>query len=297
MVAGIWPKIPYSYYLELLRAVKARAAVDPRQGVHDGRARPDREGREEAARRGAARADRGGPRLGARAAARRSSPSACTSESYRLKISGDAVARHRAHGAPRGPALATARCCTGTSRRSRSASTTSTACGELQDETGGFQTFIPLSFHPDEQRAGAHARADRARRAARDRGRPPDARQHRRTSRPTGSCWAIPIAQLALAYGADDIDGTVVEEKHLPRRRRDDAAARAARRARAVDPRRRPRSRSSATRSTTSCGRPTRPARRAGSRRPWPETLRERAARAAAFSRTGRPTRARPPAA
>ena len=39
----------------------------------------------------------------------------------------------------------------------------------LQDQTGGFVTFIPLAFHP--------------------------------------------IAQIALLFGADDLDGTVVEEK------------------------------------------------------------------------------------
>ena len=32
---------------------------------------------------------------------------------------------------------------------------------ELQDETGGFQTFIPLAFHPDNTGLGAHPEADR----------------------------------------------------------------------------------------------------------------------------------------
>jgi len=32
------------------------------------------------------------------------------------------------------------------------------------------------------------------------------------------------IAQIALRFGADDIDGTVIEEKDLSRRRRDDSA-------------------------------------------------------------------------
>ena len=83
---------------------------------------------------------------------------------------------------------------------------------ELQDETGGFVTFIPLAFHP-ENTALAHL------------------------PKPTGiddlKCIAVsrllldnfdhikaywimltpPVAQIALRFGADDIDGTVIEEK------------------------------------------------------------------------------------
>jgi aminodeoxyfutalosine synthase len=82
----------------------------------------------------------------------------------------------------------------------------------LQDETGGFQAYIPLSFHPpgnewshlpgptslDELREIAVARLML------------DNIQHIK------AYWIlleIPIAQLALAFGADDVDGTVVEEK------------------------------------------------------------------------------------
>ncbi|HVO62548.1 MAG TPA: aminofutalosine synthase MqnE [Terriglobales bacterium] len=82
----------------------------------------------------------------------------------------------------------------------------------LQDETGGFQTFIPLAFHPDNT-----------------------ALQHLPTT--TGmldikqiavsrlvldnfphikAYWQMltpKIAQISLRFGADDIDGTVIEEK------------------------------------------------------------------------------------
>jgi aminodeoxyfutalosine synthase len=82
----------------------------------------------------------------------------------------------------------------------------------LQDQTGGFQTFIPLAFHPDNT-----------------------ALQH--LPRTTGmtdikqiavsrlvldnfphikAYWQMmtaKIAQIALRFGADDIDGTVIEEK------------------------------------------------------------------------------------
>lgn len=83
---------------------------------------------------------------------------------------------------------------------------------ELQDETGGFQTFIPLAFHPDNTKL-AHI------------------------PKPSGlmdlrvmaisrlmldnfphikAYWVMlgmKTAQVALSYGADDIDGTVVHEK------------------------------------------------------------------------------------
>lgn len=83
---------------------------------------------------------------------------------------------------------------------------------QLQDETAGFQTFIPLAFHPDNTKL-AHL------------------------PKPSGlmdlrimaisrlmldnfphikAYWVmlgIKTAQLALSYGADDLDGTVVHEK------------------------------------------------------------------------------------
>src|SRR5215471_5256531 len=86
---------------------------------------------------------------------------------------------------------------------------------ELQDETGGFQTFIPLAFHPDNTKLGAD----------------------HHIQKPTGmmdlrvmaisrlmldnfphvkAYWVmlgIKTAQVALSYGADDLDGTVVHEK------------------------------------------------------------------------------------
>ena len=86
---------------------------------------------------------------------------------------------------------------------------------ELQDETAGFQTFIPLAFHPDNTKL---------------------AEEHR-IAKPSGvldlktmaisrlmldnfphikAYWVmlgIKTAQIALSFGADDIDGTVVHEK------------------------------------------------------------------------------------
>jgi aminodeoxyfutalosine synthase len=83
---------------------------------------------------------------------------------------------------------------------------------QLQDETGGFQTFIPLAFHPENNTLGANL------------------------PKPTGltdlrvmavsrlmldnfphvkAYWqmlGVKTAQVALSFGADDIDGTVVHE-------------------------------------------------------------------------------------
>jgi aminodeoxyfutalosine synthase len=82
----------------------------------------------------------------------------------------------------------------------------------LQDETGGFQTFIPLAFHPDNNPLGQGM------------------------SKPSGlmdlkmmaigrlmldnfphgkAYWqmlGVKTAQVALSFGADDLDGTVVHE-------------------------------------------------------------------------------------
>lgn len=83
---------------------------------------------------------------------------------------------------------------------------------QLQDETGGFQTFIPLAFHPDNTKLNHLTR--------------PSGLMDLRTlaiSRlmldnfpHVKAYWVmlgIKTAQVALSYGADDLDGTVVHEK------------------------------------------------------------------------------------
>ena len=85
----------------------------------------------------------------------------------------------------------------------------------LQDDTGGFQTFIPLAFHPENTRLA----------------------QEQPMPKPSGlldlrimavsrlmldnfphikAYWimlGIKTAQVALSFGADDLDGTVVHER------------------------------------------------------------------------------------
>lgn len=82
---------------------------------------------------------------------------------------------------------------------------------ELQDQTGGFQVFIPLAFHPENTKL--------------DNIKKPSALLDLRTMaisrlmldniRHIKAYWimlGIGTAQTALAYGADDIDGTVRHE-------------------------------------------------------------------------------------
>ena len=86
-------------------------------------------------------------------------------------------------------------------------------CGNWQDETGGFLAFIPLSYHPennvlkvedgpsavDELRTYAISRLTCS-----------------TTFRNIKAYWtacSIAVAQIALAYGASDFDGTVLQEK------------------------------------------------------------------------------------
>ena len=83
----------------------------------------------------------------------------------------------------------------------------------LQDETGGFQTFIPAGFSSGEYGAGTSAQNQRIR-------RPSKAIAVSRLLLDNidhiKAYWIMMtpgIAQIALRFGADDIDGTVVEEK------------------------------------------------------------------------------------
>jgi aminodeoxyfutalosine synthase len=83
---------------------------------------------------------------------------------------------------------------------------------ELQDETGGFVTFIPLAFHPDNT-ALAHVPTTTG---FTDLKNIAVARLMLDNIAHIKAYWVMMtprIAQVALRFGADDIDGTVVEEK------------------------------------------------------------------------------------
>ncbi len=83
---------------------------------------------------------------------------------------------------------------------------------ELQDETGGFQTFIPLAFHPENTRLAHIAKAS----GVRDLRTMAVSRLMLDNFAHVKAYWVmlgIKTAQVALAFGADDLDGTVVHEK------------------------------------------------------------------------------------
>ena len=81
----------------------------------------------------------------------------------------------------------------------------------LQDETGGFQAFIPLAFHPDNnqmRKLPAPSAVDTLRVHAVSRLVLDNIPHIKAFWIATG----VEIAQMALWYGADDLDGTVQEE-------------------------------------------------------------------------------------
>jgi aminodeoxyfutalosine synthase len=82
----------------------------------------------------------------------------------------------------------------------------------LQDETGGFQTFIPLAFHPDNTRLAHIKKAS----GLRDLRVMAVSRLMLDNFPHVKAYWVmlgIKTAQVALSFGADDLDGTVVHEK------------------------------------------------------------------------------------
>ncbi len=82
---------------------------------------------------------------------------------------------------------------------------------ELQDETGGFQTFIPLAFHPDNSRMDEIPKPS----GVMDLKTMAISRLMLDNFPHIKAYWimlGIKTAQVALAFGADDIDGTVVHE-------------------------------------------------------------------------------------
>jgi aminodeoxyfutalosine synthase len=82
----------------------------------------------------------------------------------------------------------------------------------LQDETGGFQTFIPLAFHPDNTALDHLPRTT----GLTDIRQVAVSRLLLDNFAHIKAYWQMmtaKIAQIALRFGADDIDGTVIEEK------------------------------------------------------------------------------------
>jgi aminodeoxyfutalosine synthase len=84
---------------------------------------------------------------------------------------------------------------------------------DLQDETGGFQTFICFPFHPGNTELGKTVSRtsvwDDLKTMA-------ISRLMLDNIKNIKAYWVmltLPVAQLALGFGANDIDGTIQEEK------------------------------------------------------------------------------------
>ncbi len=210
MVAGVWPKIPYAYYLELLRAVKAaRPSIHVKaftmvelDQIAKVAEKPLEEVLPELIEAGLGSVPGGGAEVFSERVRQ---------ATYHLKMSGDEW-------------LATARKVHAAGLRSNCTMLHGHVetveervdhldrLRRLQDETGGFQTYIPLSFHPDNSEMAdveGPTALDELREIALGRlllDNVPHVKAY----------WIlmdVPVAQIALSFGADDVDGTVVEER------------------------------------------------------------------------------------
>ena len=86
---------------------------------------------------------------------------------------------------------------------------------DLQDETGGFQTFIPFPFLPSNTELGQTVRQTSMWDDLRTM---PISRRMLDNFRNIKAYWVmltVPVAQIALGFGANDIDGTVHKETIL----------------------------------------------------------------------------------
>ncbi len=210
MVAGIWPKLTFDYYLDLLRAVKrARPSIHVKAftmvEIHEIQRVSKLPLPELFARLKEAGLDSlpgGGAEIFAERVHR---------EIFKLKIGGDRwieIARE----AHRAGLRSNCTMLYGHIETAEERVDHLSRLRALQDETGGFQTFIPLQFHPDNTQMAdikpPTAHDDLKNIAV--------ARLFLDNIAHVKAYWimlGIPVAQMALNCGADDIDGTVTQER------------------------------------------------------------------------------------
>ncbi len=210
MVAGIHPKLEYSYYLDLLRAVKrARPSIHVKaftmvelDQIAKKAKKPLAIVLPELIEAGLGSVPGGGAEVFA---------DRVHKESYALKISGEewlAIARTVHQSGLRSN-------CTmlhGHIETKAERIDHLDRLRRLQDETHGFQTYIPLSFHPEHTEMAdvpGPTALDELREIA-------VGRLMLDNIAHIKAYWIlmdVAAAQTALSFGADDVDGTVVEEK------------------------------------------------------------------------------------
>lgn len=210
MVAGVWPALPYQYYLDICRAakaarpsihVKAFTMVEIDQIVKRAR-KPLPDVLDELRAAGLDSMPGGGAEVFSERVRQ---------ELYPLKM-GAARWQELARGIHRHGFKTNCTMLYGMTETLEERVDHLRQLRELQDETGGFQTYIPLAFHP------ANTGLDHL---------PYPSAPERLRSIAIGrlfldnvphvkAYWimlGIPVAQLALTMGANDIDGTVSQER------------------------------------------------------------------------------------
>lgn len=209
MVNGLHPGLPFSYYLDLLRGLKR-----VRPGIHlkcftaveiaffaDHYGKTDRQVLEELREAGLDSLPGGGAEIFAPRVRRKISYDKCDGDRY--------LAVHRtAHalGMRTNMTMLYGHIETMAERVDHLLQVRA-----LQDETGGLQAFIPLAFHPDNnqmRKLPAPTAADTLRTHA-------VARLLLDNVDHIKAYWissGVELAQVALWFGADDLDGTVQEE-------------------------------------------------------------------------------------
>ena len=154
IVGGLHPKLRLSYYTDMIRGLKERHPRRPHQGADRGRDRPPGADREDLASARCCIAHAGGgthqpPRRRRGGVQHGGARHHRGAEADRARSGSGSIAR-RTSSASR----PTARCSTATWRPRRTGSSTWSMLRALQDETGGFLTYIPLAYHPDHNELG-----------------------------------------------------------------------------------------------------------------------------------------------
>ena len=177
IVNGLNPDLPFSYYTELLRGFKRDPARHSSEVLHRRRDRVLRRSLRHDRRAGAARAEGRRARFTARRrrgdfrrarAPRRSATTSATPIGISRSIASRIGLGLRTNVTMLYGHIETMEERVDHMMRARA----------LQDETGGFQAFIPLAFHPDNNQMRKLPAPTRHRHAARARGGAADVRQH-----------------------------------------------------------------------------------------------------------------------
>ncbi len=210
IVGGLHPDLPMSWYEEML-ARPARALPErPPQGLHRDRDRLVRQAREDLDRGGADAACARPASDRSPAAAPRSSTPRCARSS--ATASSTRTSGSRSTAPPTGMGL---KCnCTmlyGHVEKPEHKVDHLLRLRALQDETGGFNAFIPLAYHPENNYMGLKYHTT----GIEDLRHIAAARLVLDNIPHIKAYWVMitpKLAQVALRFGADDLDGTVVEE-------------------------------------------------------------------------------------